>query len=415
MSRAVRALPARADVLVPALRAALEGNGPAVLPVPAGASAGEQGRGPVGDDTAQSTDPSGTRPVGPVADEVPADVALVVRTSGSTGTPRGVLLSAAALRASAAATADRLAGPGRWLLALPVDHIAGLQVLVRSVLARTEPAVLAPGPFRADRFATAVTAATSGGSGPWYTSLVPTQLLRLLEDAAGTAALRRFDAVLVGGAAAAGTLLDRAREAGVAVVTTYGMTETCGGCVYDGRTLAGVDVRLDATGRVWLAGPVLADGYQGRPDLDDETFVVDRAGRRWLRTGDVGVLADGVLTVTGRADDVLVTGGVNVAPGPVEDVLTGLPGIREACVVGAPDDEWGQVLVAVVVVEPGGPPPLAQVRRLVADRLGSAAAPRRLVVVPALPVRGPGKPDRRAATALAAAAVAAGTAEPDPR
>ncbi len=405
-------LPARADVLVGALRAALEESGPAVLPVAEGSHGGsfdhggsdDGGSGDSRPDDSEDARPDGRLP----ADGVPDDVVLVVRTSGSTGAPRGVLLSAAALRASADATAERLAGPGRWLLALPVDHIAGLQVLVRSVLAGTGPTVLPPGPFRADRFTSAVTAAVgTAPGGPWYTSLVPTQLVRLLDDAAGTAALRRFDAVLVGGAATAGSLLDRARDAGVRVVTTYGMTETCGGCVYDGRPLEGVDVRLDATGRVWLAGPVLAVGYRGRPDLDAETFTVDDSGRRWLRTGDLGRLAGGVLTVTGRADDVLVTGGVNVAPGPVEDLLTGLPGIREACVVGVPDAEWGQAVVAVLVVGPEGPPPLADLRRHVADRLGAAAAPRRVVVVPALPLRGPGKPDRRAAAALAATSAGA--------
>lgn len=395
-------LPARADVLVGALRAALEDDGPAVLPVAEGFDDGSSDDG--GPDGTDDTRSDGRLP----EDGVPDDVVLVVRTSGSTGAPRGVLLSATALRASADATAERLAGPGRWLLALPVDHIAGLQVLVRSVLAGTGPTVLPPGPFRADRFAAAVAAAVgTGPAGPWYTSLVPTQLVRLLDDAAGTSALRRFDAVLVGGAATARSLLDRAREAGVRVVTTYGMTETCGGCVYDGRPLDGVDVRLDATGRVWLAGPVLAVGYRGRPHLDAETFTVDADGRRWLRTGDLGHLADGVLTVTGRADDVLVTGGVNVAPGPVEDLLTGLPGIREACVVGVPDAEWGQTVVAVLVVGPDGPPPLAELRRYVADRLGAAAAPRRVVVVPALPLRGPGKPDRRAAAALASTSAGA--------
>lgn len=410
-------LPARADVLVGALRAALEDDGPAVLPVAAGSDGGGSDGGssgggePDGTDDARSDDRSDD---GLPEDGVPDDVVLVVRTSGSTGAPRGVLLPAAALRASADATAERLAGPGRWLLALPVDHIAGLQVLVRSVLAGTGPTVLPPGPFRADRFAAAVTSAVrTAPSGPWYTSLVPTQLVRLLDDSAGTAALHRFDAVLVGGAATAGSLLDRAREAGVRVVTTYGMTETCGGCVYDGHPLDGVDVRLDEAGRVWLTGPVLAVGYRGRADLDAETFTVDADGRRWLRTGDLGRLADGVLTVTGRADDVLVTGGVNVAPGPVEDLLTRLPGIREACVVGVPDAEWGQAVVAVLVVGPDGPPPLADLRRHVADRLGAAAAPRRIVVVPALPLRGPGKPDRRAAAALAAApAGAADRADP---
>ena len=208
--RPLRDVPARPDLLLPALEAALSGAGPAVAPGSAG----------------------GTPRVGD-------DVAVVVRTSGSTGEPRGVLLSATALRASAGATHDRLAGPGHWLLALPTDHVAGLQVLVRSVLAGTAPTVLAAGPFRAAAFAAAVGAMPPAG--PRYTSLVPTQLVRLLDDAAATdalALLRRRAARWRRGSRR--TCSTRARAAGVAVVTTYGMTETCGGCVYDGRPLDGV-------------------------------------------------------------------------------------------------------------------------------------------------------------------------------
>ncbi|WP_157453751.1 o-succinylbenzoate--CoA ligase [Cellulomonas sp. Root485] len=368
MIRPLRDVPARPDLLLPALAAALAGAGPAVAP---GSTAGT-----VGD-----------------------DVAVVVRTSGSTGEPRGVLLSAAALRASAGATHDRLAGPGQWLLALPTDHVAGLQVLVRSVLAGTVPTVLPPGPFRAAAFAAAVGAMPAGG--PRYTSLVPTQLVRLLEDDAATDALRSFDGVLLGGAAAPPDLLAGARAAGAAVVTTYGMTETCGGCVYDGRPLDGVSVRLDDDGRVLLAGPVLADGYLDRPDLDAEAFVqVD--GVRHLRTSDVGAWSDGSLVVLGRADDVLVSGGVKVPPAAVESVVASLPGIAEVCVVGVPDAEWGQAVVAVVVARAGTrPPTLAEVRTAVTDHLDAAHAPRHLVVTDSLPVRGPGKIDRRAATQLA--------------
>jgi O-succinylbenzoic acid--CoA ligase len=374
-------LPVDSPDLTDALAAALDGSGPALRPLP-----------------------RGTRlPDEPVSRRVPAGVAVVVRTSGSTGAPRDVLLSAGALRASGLATARRLGGPGHWLLVLPPEHVAGLQVLARAALAGT-PAHLGPVErFRPDGFAAA--AAALPDDARRYTSVVPTQLVRLLDDEAGRAALRRFDAVLLGGAAIPAALLARARAAGVAVVTTYGMTETCGGCVYDGRALDGVRVRLDDGGRVLLAGPVLADGYLDRPDLDAAAFLADDEGTRWLRTSDVGALdAGGRLTVLGRADDVIVTGGVNVAPGPVEELLHALPGVREACVVGVDDDEWGQAVVAVLVAAPGGPPPLADVRALVTERLGAAAAPRRLVVVPALPTRGPGKPDRRAAAALAAAA-----------
>lgn len=369
--RPLRDVPARADLLLPALEVALSGAGPAVAPGQALES----------------------------LVDVPDGVAAVVRTSGSTGEPRAVLLSARALRASADATHDRLAGPGHWLLALPTDHVAGLQVLVRSVLAGTVPTVLAPGPFRAAAFVAARDAMPVGA--PRYTSLVPTQLVRLLDDPAATAALRSFDAVLLGGAAAAPDLLARARAAGVPVVTTYGMTETCGGCVYDGRPLDGVSVRLDDDGRILLAGPVLADGYLGRPDLDAGAFVqVDEV--RHLRTSDLGTWSDGSLKVLGRVDDVLVTGGVKVAPGAVESVVASMPGVAEVCVVGTPDAEWGQAVVAVVVARPGAlAPTLDQVRAAVTGRLGAAHAPRHLVVTDSLPVRGPGKIDRRAATQLA--------------
>ncbi len=366
----MRDVPARPELLLPALEAALSSTGPAVSPGPVDAT------------------------------EVPDGVAVVVRTSGSTGDPRAVLLSASALRASAAATGARLSGPGRWLLALPVHHVAGLQVLVRSVLAGTAPVAMPSGAFRAPAFVAA--AAELAGSGPRYTSLVPTQLVRLLDDPAATTALTAFDAVLLGGAATAPDVLGRARAAGVRVVTTYGMSETCGGCVYDGRPLDGVSVRLDAEGRILLAGPVLADGYLGRPDLDADAFVqVD--GVRYLRTTDLGAWSGGVLTVLGRADDVLVTGGVKVPPGPVELVLAGLPGVGEVCVVGIPDEEWGQLVVAVVVPRSGvAPPTLADARAAVTDRLGATHAPRNLVVADSLPLRGPGKIDRRAATLLAA-------------
>jgi O-succinylbenzoic acid--CoA ligase len=373
--------------LASALAAALDGSGPAVRPVPPGGAGSDE----------RTSD-----------ERVPTGVAVVLRTSGSTGAPRDVMLSATALRASAAATRHRLGGPGDWLLALPPDHVAGLQVLLRALAAGTGAHRMPPGPFRAAGFAQAAAALPPGRR---YTSLVPTQLVRLLDDAEGRAALRSFDAVLLGGAAVAPALLERAREAGARVVTTYGMTETCGGCVYDGVPLDGVRVSLDPDRRILLAGPVLADGYLGEPGSGGSASrlrgldgFVDDEGTRWLRTADLGRLSpDGRLDVLGRADDVILTGGVNVAPGPVEHLLATLPGVREACVVGVPDEEWGQAVVAVLVVGPQGPPSLDSVRALVGQRLGPTAAPRRLLVVPALPLRGPGKPDRRATATLAAA------------
>lgn len=377
----------RVAPLTRALRAALDGVGPALEPVTA-------------DDDATAGRPTANR--------VPGPVALVLATSGSTGEPRRVMLDAAALRASVEATHTRLGGPGRWLLTLPLGHVAGLQVLVRSVVAGTEPLLAPPGPFDPAALAALVRGATAPGTAPLYTSLVPTQLHRVLAAAGKSddlpealAPLRGLDAILVGGAATSVRDLDRARALGLRVVTTYGMTETCGGCVYDGVPLDGVDVRLRG-GRVEIAGPVLARGHLGRPDLDAEVFVTDE-GRRWLRTSDRGELREGRLHVLGRADDVLLSGGVNVSPQAVEEALAAL-GLH-ACVVGVPDAEWGQAVTAVVVLgadgsgtaggtpDPGAPS-LADVRAHVARSLGPAAAPRHLLVVDGLPLRGPGKVDR---------------------
>lgn len=395
MSRAVHLLPVSPSpsalaTLVSALAAALDGSGPALLPVP--------------EDAAEAAPDAGLT--------APDDVAVVIRTSGSTGAPRGVLLTAAALRASGEATAARIGGHGRWLLALPTEHVAGLQVVARSILAGTEPVALPAGPFRAEAFARAVESFDAGPAGRRYTSLVPTQLHRLLESPAGVEALRTFDAVLLGGAAASRAMVDAARAAGVRVLTTYGMSETSGGCVYDGSPLDGVRVDVDPDGRVLLAGPVLAAGYLGRPDLDADSFVM-RDGVRWLRTSDLGELVadDGGgsprLRVLGRVDDVIVTGGAKVAPAAVEGALHTLDTVAEACVVGVPDAEWGQAVTAVVVPRPGSDgPTLAEARAAVTGALGPAAAPRQLLVVGALPVRGPGKVDRRAVAEGAAAALA---------
>jgi O-succinylbenzoic acid--CoA ligase len=378
--------------------------------------------------------------------DAPPGTALVLRTSGSTGNPREVALSAAALRASADATHERLGGPGSWLLVLPPTHVAGIQVITRSLVAGG-----APYPDTMDRFTAAGFAAVATNFADHlargrraYASLVPTQLHRLVTaaddgDGAGLDTLARFDAVLVGGAAAPAPLLARARAAGVHVVTTYGMSETSGGCVYDGAPLTGVRVRLaeaDAepgsglapgsapgTGVVELSGPMLAEGYVGDPEATAAAFRTDPDGTRWFRTSDLGRLDDGRLTILGRADDAILTGGVNVAPAAVEGAMAehlaglGIPG--EACVVGVPDAEWGQAVVAVIATGPAGrtsaaqgspddgPVPglaladgggelLAGLRSAVGQRLGAPAAPRRVYVTDALPTRGPGKTDRRA-------------------
>ena len=334
---------------------------------------------------------------------------VLVATSGSTGAARQVRLPADSLRASAEATAARLGGHGQWVLALPTDHVAGLQVVARSLLAGTRPVVVPLGRgFRSVAFADAAVRLDGRRR---YTSLVPTQLHRLLEDAAsgeraGLVAACGLDAVLVGGAATPPALLRAAREAGVPVVTTYGMSETAGGCVYDGVPLDGIDVRVRG-GTVEISGPVLAAGYEGDEEATREAFVTE-AGRRWFRTSDVGEVAsapDGTLSlrVLGRADDMLITGGVNVSPSAVEAHLAGWGPLREVCVVGVPDPVWGTRVTAVVTLTADGDAAdlLRRVRAHVTDTLGAPAAPRELVVVSELPLRGPGKVDRRAATELA--------------
>jgi o-succinylbenzoate---CoA ligase len=363
--------PAAVDALAAALRDTLDG-GPAVLPLPASATA------------------AGT-----------ADGGVLLATSGSTGEPRLVALPVTALRASATATAARLGGPGRWLLALPADHVAGVQVVVRALLAGAPPVVQdLRGGFRPDGFAAATAAL---GPGRRYTSLVPTQLLRLL-DAGGEPldALRGYAAVLVGGAALDTALRERAEAAGVAVVTTYGMTETAGGCVYDGVPLDGVRVHLDGGddgngGRIVLGGATVASGYVDRPAETAAAFGTGPDGIRTFRTGDLGRWAGGRLEVLGRADDVIITGGEKVVPAAVERVLAAQPGVRAACVVGLPDAEWGAVVAAAVVADRPEP---QRWRAAVREELGRAAVPRVVRTVDALPLRGIGKPDRRAVARL---------------
>jgi o-succinylbenzoate---CoA ligase len=319
--------------------------------------------------------------------DAPDPEPLVVRTSGSTGAPKDVALGRAAMLASARASLDRLGGPGRWLLALPAHHVAGLQVLLRSLLAGAAPVLLDEHACFADA-ADAVRAADAPGH-RGYVSLVPTQLHRLLDAHPG--ALRVFDAVLVGGAAADPALLDRARGAGVRVVTTYGMSETCGGCVYDGRPLDGVRVSVDAERRIHIGGAVLFDGYAGQPELTAQTLVGGV-----LRTQDLGEIdAEGRLTVTGRVDDVVVSGGVNVALPAVERRVREHPLVRDAAVLGLADAEWGSSVAAFVEADGAGPT-LEALRDFVAERLPRSWAPRELTVVPALPLLHGGKVDRLA-------------------
>ena len=405
-------------------------------------------------------------------------VDMVLRTSGSTtGTGKLVGVSMDALVASARATHKRLGGPGIWVLALPAYHAAGVQVLVRAAVAGThvfnaykeggfDPQHLAQvidaacaaaadcdaaSSFDDDAVSScaggvggeaegALAADDSGRACPVYTSLVPTQLRRALDDEQLRGALARLDAVLIGGAAADAQLLEQAKAAGIRVVTTYGMSETCGGCVYDGQPLPGVSMDVDqATGAIWLSGPMLATGYLGDEERTRRCFVsrpqagVGASGvggtasaaesaeagaggpgagsdagagepaRRWFITSDRGHIVDGRLQVLGRLDDVIISGGIKVEPGPIEALLALNPLVSECAVVGLPDLQWGQVVTAVVV--PASMPGLgrvdegailAQIRVYLEQKLSGVQCPKQVLLADALPYKGIGKVDRRA-------------------
>ena len=379
-----------------ALAAALAGEGPAVEFGPTGGSLASaalsaRGQGAADDAAWRLWRPS------QAAAGLPEGTAVVVRTSGSTGAPKATALTVDALAASSMGTAIALRGEGQWLLALPLEYVAGVQVLVRSLFAGTRPWAmdLSEG-FTPEAFAEA---AEQLSDPIRYTSLVPTQLRRLLDDASPRvmAALRRFNAVLLGGAPIPPRLLERAREEDVHVVTTYGSAETCGGCVYDGEPLEGVEVEL-VDGRVWLGGAVVAAGYVGDPERTAEHFRTDEGGTRWYVSSDLGeVDEDGRLHVLGRADDVVITGGVKASAARVAAELEALAAVREAFVAGVDDPEWGQALAAAVVLAPEAD--LTAVRADAVVRLGRLA-PKVWVVLEALPHLATGKPDRAALAEL---------------
>jgi len=376
-------LPAGA-ALFDAVRRALDGDGPAVLPLspdlpaPALQAALDALR------PTHVVTPDGVRPR---PDGVPAagDIAVIIATSGTTGRPKGVKLTAAALRASATASLRRIgARPGeRWLCCVPPSHISGMQVLVRSLESGTEP-VIHP------RFSAAGVYAALAAGDVAHVSLVPTQLRRLLDHAAGLGGgLPAFRTILLGGAAAPPRLLREAAAAGARVITTYGSSETSGGCVYDGEPLYKVDLKIGDDGRIRIRGPVLFSGYRLRPELTAEC-VADG----WFVTSDLGELDGGRLRVLGRADDVINTGGEKVVAGVVSAVLATHPEVADVAVIGVPDPEWGELVTAVVVpANPGAPPTLSQLRAYCRDRLPPHAAPRDLRLMSRLPLLPNGKTD----------------------
>nr|WP_202880168.1 o-succinylbenzoate--CoA ligase [Corynebacterium lujinxingii] len=360
---------------MPALEEALTGQR-ALLPVPA-------------NDPARTNLLRNTLEPGSPIDD---DIALVVSTSGSTGKPKGAMLTPANLISSADATHQALGGEGQWLLAMPAAYIAGLQVLVRSMVAGVEPATidLTRG-FNVAEFAErAKELATTGER--TYTALTPMQLAKATSTLKGIDALRTFSAVLVGGAATNPRLLESAAKLRINVITTYGSSETSGGCVYDGRPIAGARVKI-VDGRIHLGGPMVARGYRqlDSPDLKDG----------WFRTSDAGSLIDDHLTVHGRIDNIIDSGGLKLHPEVLETFLLKVGGVTGACVVGKQDARFGERICAAYT----GSATVADIMDAFdnAEDAGEIArwqVPKEVKVVPALPQLGPGKVDRAAVREL---------------
>jgi len=334
----------------------------------------------------------------------------IVFTSGTTGRPRGIVLSAGNHLASARASAERLGvrADDRWLACLPLHHVGGLAVLLRAAISGS--AVLLQRGFAPEAVVRALRT-----DGVTQLSLVPTALRRLLATPyAEPCALR---VLLLGGARAEHELVGEARRRGWPVAPTYGLTETCSQVAtarpdeplpeagFVGAPLAGTHVRIvrdDGSGAapgepgdIEVSGPTVARGVLG-----DDGTLRPLASDGWLRTADRGALdANGALIVLGRRDDVIVSGGENVAPEEVEGVLLAHPAVADAGVAGVADAEWGHVVCAWIVPRPGVAPSLEEVRRACAGRLARHKLPRRLVLVDALPRTTSGKLQRRALVA----------------
>lgn len=338
---------------------------------------------------------------------------LILPTSGTTGShPHLVVLPTRALIASAEATHKALGGPGRWITTLPLRHIAGVQTVVRTHVAGFSPAIAAKGPFSPQALGQLISQVRSSTprAVPLYTSLVSAQLESCLKE--NISELRYLDAILVGGGFIDRSLLASARGRGVQVVETYGMTETAGGCVYDGRPLLGTMVSLHGS-RIVLRGPTLMDGY-----LDEEAPWVEIDGQQWLLTSDLGVIdSDSTVHITGRSDDLIKSGGVKVNLQEVSQALTSadspatltpdLPEWTRTCVLAHDDPIWGQH-VAVIVEVPQAPAAddsfiekvALAVRERIRSELGAAATPRTVALVTSLPTTALGKIDRTAAHRL---------------
>lgn len=332
--------------------------------------------------------------------------AAVLWTSGTTRRPRGIVLTASALRHSAEASRERLElhAEDRWYASLSVAHVGGVALVVRAAL-------IGSGLVARGAFDTADLAHLAESGAVSHASLVPVMLRRLMDLRGELRGPRSLQCLLVGGGPAPRALVERALELGYPVALTYGLTEATSqvatappdlvalkpGTV--GPPLPGVEVRIDEGGEILVRGPTLAGCALGSGGAARGALPVDAEG--WLHTGDLGAMdGDGHLRVTGRRSQRIVSGGVTVDPGEVEAVLESHPAVREAAVVGVADSEWGERVVAAVVLRTGSAGVLGEVDAFCRERLTSAKVPRRLVVLPAL-LRNPnGKIDRRATRAL---------------
>lgn len=326
---------------------------------------------------------------------LPAQPVLIVETSGSTGTPKQVWLTPDALTFSAVTTTQKIGEPGAWWLVLPSHYIAGAQVILRTLVSKTPLVIGDPSVPTVERFLSdypTLTAYKENGLAV-YTSVVPTQLADLLEAADSGRldpnALTVFDTVLVGGQRIEPSLIERSRDYGLRVVRTYGAAETAGGCVWDGVPLPGVSVEI-IDGRVAIAGPMLAGGYLGEDSVDNGFVHID--GTKWFVTSDLGSIDDGVLSITGRADDVIVSGGLKVSLGEIERVLRETGTVSDAVVLGAPHPRWDVSPVVFTLTHPS----IGDVREVVRRELGPAAQPQRVITIDEWPLLSSGKLDRQA-------------------
>lgn len=314
-------------------------------------------------------------------DEIPENTALLIETGGSTGQPKIVALSAAAMKISASLSNQALGASKNdlWSLSLPLNHIAGINQLLRAIDLGNDPVI----------------------SDADFISIVPTQLYRALEKKDLLFdQLTHAKKVLIGGAMIPMQLIASAKEHGINLVTSYGMTEMCGGCVYDGRALPGVNIEIRDLGRIALRGPMRAIGYLDNNEANAESFVDD-----WFLTSDSGTLdQNGLLQITGRADDVIISGGEKISPNEVAKILQKHLPTYEIYVLGIPDEEWGQSLRVVVADNErkvtSQEVSLQKIRNLVGEELGKVATPRSLLLLSEIPVKENGKVDL---VALAAA------------